>query len=314
MVKEPVLSVGGENLIDHVTREGEVSANAGGSPYNVAMALGRQGATIHYLSPISTDAWGDKLADTLAAAGTTIVGGRVDLPTTMARVTVEAGIPTYDFERSGTAERAVTKDDLRAKLADVDALHTGSLAVIAEPDGQIWEDAAAEVYASGRFVSLDPNVRLSMVPDLASYRDRMFRMFKAVHLLKLSDEDLEGIFPDLDEAEALARVIELTSATLVVLTRGPEGASAWLGKERVDVAAPPVPNLVDTVGAGDTFMATLVATLASSDRLSHSALATMGAEDVRSLLQRAAMAAAINCGREGCDPPTVSELDAALGT
>ncbi len=310
--KAPLLAVGGENLIDHVTSEGTVSAKPGGSPFNVAMALGRQEAKVHYISPISTDSWGDTLAQTLIASGVELAGGRRDAPTTMARVTVTDGIPEYAFERDNTAERDITAASVAASVEPVDCLHSGSLAVTEGPDAAIWEEAMVQAYDEGRFVSLDPNLRLSMVQDQDAYRARLVRMFAKVDLLKLSDEDLEGLFPDMDEQAAIEKILAATSAKLVVLTRGGDGASGWTSGQRVNVPAAPLERLVDTVGAGDTFMATLLAGLAQTGRLSRSAMAKMTAPDIEALLKRAGCAAALNCGREGCDPPTLAELEAKL--
>ena len=114
------------------------------------------------------------------------------------------------------------------------------------------------------------------------------------------------------QAEAFAEIRSGTSAPLVVMTKGPDGASAWLGDAQVDIPAPPVPGLVDTVGAGDTFMATLLAGLARIDALSRDAVAGLGRDEIEAMLRRAGMAAAINCSRAGCNPPTVQELEAAL--
>ncbi|SHH94649.1 carbohydrate kinase family protein [Marivita hallyeonensis] len=314
MTNSPIICVGGENLIDHVTRESNVSALPGGSPFNVAMALGRQDVDVRYITPISTDSWGDLLADTLTRSGVTLSGGRVDAPTTVARVTVTDGIPSYEFERNGTAERRVTEQSLfDAMPAQTRALHTGSLAVSEGADGAAWEDACKRAFDDGTLVSFDPNVRLSVISDPERYRARVLRMMATTHLLKLSDEDLEGLFPDLAAVDALTEVRALTSAPLVVMTKGPDGAMAWIGEDVVDMAAPPVPNLVDTVGAGDTFMATLLAGLVRIDALSPTAVADLSRDDVETLIRRAGMAAAINCGRAGCNPPTVAELDAALG-
>ncbi|GGC22055.1 carbohydrate kinase [Marivita lacus] len=315
MFASPVICVGGENLIDHVTRDGEVSALAGGSPFNVAMALGRQQADVHYLTPISTDSWGDILADTLLASGVTLSGGRLDAPTTMARVTVTKGIPSYIFERDGTAERRVTAGSLAASMpADTTALHTGSLALTDGADADAWEKTCATAFASGTLVSLDPNVRLSVITDIDAYRARIFRMMQAAHLLKLSDEDLEGLCPDMPQDAALAHVRSQTSASLVVMTKGPDGAIAMCGDSTVNIPAPPVPSLVDTVGAGDTFMATLLAGLARTAALSPAALDGLHAAQVETLIRRAGMAASINCSRAGCNPPTLQELDAAMAS
>lgn len=313
MSASPVICVGGENLIDHVTRDGEISALAGGSPFNVAMALGRQQADVHYLTPISTDTWGDTLADTLVASGVTLAGGRVDAPTTIARVTVTKGIPSYIFERDGTAERSVTAASLAASMpTGATALHTGSLALTDGADADAWEETCKTAYTSGTLVSLDPNVRLSVITDIDAYRARIFRMMQAAHVLKLSDEDLEGLCPDMPQDAALAHVRSQTSASLVVMTKGPDGAIAMRGDNTVNIPAPPVPGLVDTVGAGDTFMATLLAVLARTDVLAPAALDGLDAAQVEALIRRAGMAAAINCSRAGCNPPTLSELDTAM--
>ncbi|MFP7571813.1 carbohydrate kinase family protein [Marivita sp. S2033] len=313
MSTRPVIGVGGENLIDHVTRDGAVTALPGGSPFNVALALGRQTADVRYLTPISTDRWGDLLAETLEASGVTLSGGRVAKPSTIARVTVTNGIPTYDFERDGTAERAVTPQSLAAIMPDdIAALHTGSLALTEGLDGAAWEETCKSAFENGTLVSLDPNVRLSVLPDPDSFRDRIFRMMSATGLLKLSDEDLEGLCPGQTQSAAIESVRAKTSAALVVLTRGPDGASGWIGDTRIDVTAPPVPDLVDTVGAGDTFMATLLAGLARLDALPPERLRRLSRDEVEGLIRRAGLAAAINCGRAGCNPPTLSELEAAL--
>lgn len=313
MTFKPAIGVGGENLIDHVTRDGDVSALAGGSPFNVAMALGRQEENVHYLTPISTDSWGDLLARTLEGSHVALSGGRVDAPTTIARVTVTKGIPSYVFERDGTAERAVTAESIAAAMPQSGAaLHTGSLALTDGADADAWEAACKAAHDAGTLVSLDPNVRLSVVTDPEGYRARIFRMMESCSLLKLSDEDLEGLCPGQPQQEAFAEVRARTSAPLVFMTKGPDGACAWLGDIEVALPAPPVPGLVDTVGAGDTFMATLLAGLSRIGALSPDALTRLTRQDVESLIRRAGMAAAINCSRAGCNPPTLAELEAAL--
>ena len=313
MTTAALIAVGGENLIDYVNREGVATGYPGGSPFNVAMALGRQGADVAYLSPISTDEWGELLSGTLIGSGVTLTGGRRPEPTTMARVTVAAGIPTYRFERDGTAERMVTLETLRAALPETAAaVHTGSLTLTDGADAETWEAFLAGCYHAGRVVSLDPNVRLSVVRNVEGYRARILRMCERVHVLKLSDEDLAGLFPDETQDSAIAELLALTSARLVVLTRGGDGVRAWHGGIELALPATPVPDLVDTVGAGDTFTATLLAGLAGRDLLSPRGLETLDRDLLTSLLRRAMTAAALNCGREGCDPPTRAEIDAAL--
>ncbi len=313
MNDRPIIAVGGENLIDHVTRDGKVSACPGGSPFNVAMALGRQGIDVRYISPISDDSWGDLLAETLVASGVTLTGGRNPAPTTMARVTVTDGIPSYLFERDGTAERLVSCESLDAALPDgAAAIHTGSLTLTDGADAEAWEAFCDTCYAQGRLVSLDPNVRLSIVSDPLKYRERILRMCRRLHLLKLSDEDLDGLFPGLSQQQAIEALRQNTSARLVVLTRGSDGVVAWKGSDTIDISADRVAELVDTVGAGDTFTATLLAGLADRTALSPSALDALTPDDLTLLLCRAARAAAINCTRAGCNPPSRAELDATV--
>lgn len=312
MANPPIFAVGGENLIDHVTRDGQVSAKVGGSPFNVAMGLGRLGAQVRYVSPISTDPWGGMLASALTSSDVALTGGRIDLPTTMARVEINEGIPSYQFEREGTAERAITEADILERIEDVNVVHTGSLTLTKGPDADAWETALAKAHEAGVFVALDPNVRISVVDDGAAYRARIFRMARTATLIKLSDEDLGELYPDLDQDAALDAFCQLASAPLVVLTRGAEGASGFLGEIRVDIEAALVPKLVDAVGAGDTFMSNLLYGLAECRALSAQALGALGQDDLGALLRRASLAASINCGREGCDPPTRSELQEAV--
>ena len=313
MVEGALIAVGGENLIDYVDREGVATAYPGGSPYNVAMGLGRLGAKVAYISPISDDHWGDLLAETLTNSNVVLSGGRRPEPTTMARVTVTGGIPSYSFERAGTAERAVTVPGLRAALpASARAIHTGSLTLTDGCDADTWEKFCAACFGKGVLVSLDPNVRVSVISDIAGYRGRIKRMCERTHLLKLSDEDLVALFPDSEQEAAIAALSHATSARVIVLTKGGDGTSAWLDENRIDMPAETIPRLVDTVGAGDTFSAALLAGLAEAGALSPKGLETLTLGTLHTLLRRANAAAALNCTRAGCDPPTQSELEAAL--
>ncbi len=231
----------------------------------------------------------------------------------MARVTISDGIPSYSFERGGTAERAVTVSSLRAALpADAHAIHTGSLTLTDGSDAEAWERFCAACFDEGVFVSLDPNVRVSVISDIAGYRARIKRMSERTHLFKLSDEDLEALFPVLEPEAAIAALRDATAAWLIVLTKGGGGISAWLNDNRIDMPAETIPRLADTVGAGDTFTAALLAGLADVGALSPKGLEALTRNTLHTLLQRANVAAALNCARPGCNPPTQAELEAAL--
>lgn len=316
MPNSPIIAIGGENLIDRVhtdANDGTFVNNPGGSPFNVAVALSRQGGQAHYLTPISTDDMGDLLAGRLEEAGVVLAAPRRTEPTSLAIVTLEDGIPTYEFKRDGTAERCVTKESLNAAMpVGTAAFHIGSLALAGGDDAAEWEAFFHAAKANGVFVTLDPNVRVSLIEDAEAYRARLFRLWKTADLIKLSDEDLEWIYPDLSLDAAFQALREETTAALVVLTKGPDGAEARSATHHVMIQAPKVHDLKDTIGAGDTFMGTLLATLADQGALNGAAVAGMDEAGLTALLKRAAQAAALNCQQEGCNPPTAPEIDAAL--
>ncbi|MGR3434099.1 MAG: PfkB family carbohydrate kinase [Shimia sp.] len=305
-----MLVVGGENLIDFVQEDDGRSppayvAHPGGGPYNVAMAAALQGAPTTYVSPISTDTLGDLLADKLAASGATLAGGRVAAPTTLAVVSLDAGQARYAFHRTGTAERRVTAEGLRAATpAGATLFCTGTLALAAAPDAGVWEDHHAAL--SARIATaLDPNVRADLIPDRGAYMARMERMLAVTDILKLSDEDLAWLYPGRALDEAFAHVRGLSRARIAVLTKGAEGALVAAGDDLRAVPAHPVPDLIDTVGAGDTFMATLLRQAMEDGAGPGYA---PGAERAAAMVALSAKAAAINCGRAGCQPPTLAEL------
>lgn len=318
MHSKPVIAIGGENLIDFVQTGEEdgaplFDANPGGSPFNVAVGLARQGIETHYVTPISTDDLGDTLAERLAASGAILAAPRRPQPTSRAVVTLEHGIPTYAFHRDGTAERQVTEKSLWKSIpADVTALHCGSLALADGADADVWVEVMTQAAARGIFVSFDPNVRESLIHDRMAYIERVSQVMQAAHLVKLSDEDLGWLYPEETEDDAIAALFDVAPAGLLVLTRGPKDATAFSRSATCTVPAPHVTRLVDTVGAGDTFMATLLATLAARDALSAQALEAMDADDLRYLLRRAEQAAALNCEHSGCNPPSRSDIDVAL--
>lgn len=318
MPAETNIAVGGENLIDSVQSsepdgDADFTHNLGGSPYNVAVALARQDACVHYLTPISTDEFGQRLADNLSSQGVLIAGGRRAEPTTQAVVTLDAGVPTYVFHRDNTAERCVTLSGITKALPkSATHLHVGSLAFAGGADADVWEAAFHAAAKSGLTTSLDPNVRTSLIDAPKSYRARLMRLFASATIVKLSDEDLAWIYPELTQSEAIDMLLSSTKARLVALTKGPDGAECWTPQLHCVVKNPPLPNMVDTIGAGDTFMATLLASLAAKDQLSAKALAAASAADLHDLLKRGVQAACLNCAKEGCDPPVTTAIDTAM--
>ncbi len=314
-----MILVGGENLIDFIQIKGDngapvYQANVGGSPFNTAKALARQGISVGYMTPISNDTLGDLLANNLLAQGVSLLAPRRVEPTSLAVVSVNNGTPSYQFYRENTAERMVTMDALQRQIpeAGATAFQLGSLAITDGADADVWADFYVRMKLDGLFTSLDPNIRAAFIKDRATFLTRLERLLMHTDLLKLSDEDLEWIYPDETLFEAAKRLRQKSSAKLVVVTRGADGAFALFEGRTISIKAATVDGLVDTVGAGDTFMSTLIAGLSQSGRLSGDAIATMTDIDVELLLQRASCAAALNCEAAGCNPPKPEEIDAAL--
>lgn len=308
-----MIAVGGENLIDFVQGASEglptYTANPGGSPYNCAIALARQGVETGYMTPISTDALGGLLASRLEADGVVLLADRSDKPTSLAVVSLEEGIPSYAFHRADTAERQVDLVMLQEITPDgLNAFHVGGLAVADGTDANDWQAYFSACASRGICTSLDPNVRASLIHDRKGYMVRIERLLADARVLKLSDEDLFWMYPEADLESAIAVLRSKTDAGLVVVTLGPEGAIGFAGEQRVQIVAAPVDPLIDTVGAGDTFMATLLAQLERDGLLGAEDMKAMSAETLERVLKTASRAAAINCTRSGCNPPTLAEL------
>lgn len=318
MQADTLIVVGGENLIDSIQDTTGTAAdgffhNLGGSPYNVAVALGRQGVATHYITPISTDDFGQRLAAHLTAQGVVTAGPRLEAPTSRAIVTLKDGVPQYRFLREGTAERMITAQMLQAAMpAGARHFHVGSLALAGGADAAIWEAAFVAAAERGLCTSLDPNVRASLIDAPEAYRARITRLLGHATIVKLSDEDLEWLYPGLSQQAAMSVLRGQSKAQLVALTKGPDGAEAWTDRHHVSLANPGLSKLVDTIGAGDTFMASLLAGLAHQGRLSGPAIAELSEADLGALVKRGIYAACLNCTREGCDPPGAAELAQAL--
>jgi fructokinase len=246
----------------------------------------------------------------LIESGVTITAPRVVQPTSLAVVSLGAeGVPSYAFHRNGTAERQVTRDQLDSWLPSATSiLHVGGLALIDGPDAAAWEGCFADCRARGVLTAMDPNVRPVLITDRDPYVARLKRMMQQVDIFKLSDEDLLWLYPDRPLEQALADCRADCGAALFVLTMGPDGAHGFAGACAMRVPSAPVAQMVDTVGAGDTFMASILAWVIETGRTGRAALEDINSDDLGTVLQRAALAAAINCGRQGCNPPTRAEL------
>ncbi|HZH28195.1 MAG TPA: carbohydrate kinase [Azospirillaceae bacterium] len=306
---------GGEALIDFLpatTPDGTPAylPKPGGSPFNIAVTLGRLGAPAGFLGRISTDLFGDQLVAALAASNVdTSLVSRSGQPTTLAFVSLGEEEPRYAFYDAGAADRSWDGDTRPGP--EVQALHVGATALSREPAGAAYERLALSL-PQETVLSLDPNVRPALVADPAGYRRRITRLVAAAQVVKASVADMAWLDPG-KTPEATARAWRMAGASLVVVTRGGEGATAYFGRvgRGLELHVPAVPVAVaDTVGAGDAFMGGLLCALYQAGVLDRPRLAELDRDTVETCLRFASHVAARTCGRVGADPPWRAELEA----
>jgi fructokinase len=307
-----MILISGEALIDLIPDP--IKANAydavlGGSPYNVAIGLSRLGAPTAFISRISADGNGEALAASLAANSVDLsYVARDARPTTLAfvmRGTAKTG-SRYSFYLDGTAYDGPWPFPAEWPKG-ARHLHVGSFSAV-ERHGQAVVEAM-RLASSRATVSFDPNIRPFVTPDRESVARLVERQVSLARLVKASEEDLEWLYPDRGLQESLAAWTK-SGPRFCVATLGERGALAMLGKKRIEVPAPHV-EVVDTVGAGDSFMSALLSAMDRDHALGAEASAPSQGELER-WLRFAATASAITCTRKGSDPPTRKEVEAAL--
>ncbi len=309
-----MIVVAGEALIDLAPRDGLLLPMAGGSPYNVAVGLGRLGCDTHYLGGLSTDAFGELMAERLAADGVDLsLAPRFEGPSTLAVVHLDdEGRATYGFYLDGTAAASIDDAHLPA-LPEEAALHVslGAIGFAHEPTGRALA-ALLRREAGTRLTSLDPNIRplvFEQAGGVAAYTGLVDEVVAGLDLVKVSDEDLQQLHPELGAWHAVAERWAEAGPALVVVTRGPDGAVALTADGR----EVPVPGerieVVDTVGAGDAFTSGLLGWLDREGVGDRAALAALDDDALRSALTYARRVAAITCTRAGSDPPRADEVE-----
>jgi fructokinase len=289
-----VIVVAGEALVDVIVHpDGGSVAVPGGGPYNAARAIGRLGVPVSFAGCLSTDEHGRAMATALVDDGVSLdLVQRSDLPTTRAQAELDArGEAQYRFDVVGTS--APSLDAATAKGTwpqGLDALHVGTLGLVFEPMATTIEELVAGL-SRDAMLMVDPNCRPSAVSDEAGYRARMARLLDRADIVKTSVADLAylGYAP---------------ASRLLVITDGARPVRVRHDGRSSTIDAPPT-EVVDTVGAGDTFGGALLASLVH-DGVGRS---TLGEEvSVLRAVRFAARASAAVCGRAGADPPTLGEL------
>ncbi len=303
----------GEALIDF-TSTGPLAfqGHCGGGPLNTAVACARLGQPTGFLTQLSTDLFGEALFRHLQENGVdTRFVLRSDDPSTLAFVEHAAGTNRYAFFRRGAAEAAYAPRPLPELPPETTCLHFGSVSLLQEPAASTVEAIVAQNHGR-RVVVLDPNVRPTLIPDLAAYRRRFEGWLRMTDLLKLSDEDVELLAPGASPVEA-ADAWLAAGPRAVVITYGGSGAILHRAATApLEVSAPAV-AVVDTIGAGDTFTAGLSVGLAQRDVTRADQLRALPDAAWHDVLRFAAAAAALNCTRAGANPPRLAEVNAFLG-
>ena len=303
----------GEALIDMIaepTVSGEQGfvPHSGGAVFNTAIALGRLGARVGMLTGLSSDMFGQQLTAALQISHVdTSHVIRSDRPTTLAFVQLRDGHASYSFVDENSAGRMLTPDDMPDQLPGVSSLYLGGISLACEPCADAYAAVLLQ-HGSDRAVMLDPNIRADFIKDQTRCRTRLNQMISQADIVKVSDEDLNWIIPGPESlAEKIPLLLQAGSA-IVILTRGSEGATGYMA-DGTEVTVPvEAVEVVDTVGAGDTFNAGVLAELDRLGHLTKSGLRSLPADSLRAALTLGTNVAAITVSRAGANPPWAHEL------
>jgi fructokinase len=306
----------GDALVDFLPvksadgRDATVSV-VGGSCLNIAVGVARLGAPAGFVGGISTDLFGRMIADHASASQVDLrYATRSAHQTTLAFVRHVGGEPQYAFYDEATASRNWSYQRGSIPLDEIEAIHVGST-TLANDNGAIQALAMIEDVGGSTTISFDPNCRPNLVRHKARYVDQMNAFAAAADIVRMSDADFEFLYGGNDYGER-AKSLIAAGTSLVVVTRGINGAQAWhRAAGLVKVEAPTI-SVMDTIGAGDSFQAALLFALRAIGRIKRGALAEMNAGELDRALSFASACAAVTCSRAGADPPRQSDVGPAF--
>lgn len=299
------LVVVGESLVDIVvTPRGETSEAVGGSPLNVAVGLARLGVSTFLITQIGTDAHGRTVAEHLRSSGVDLKVSSVVADKVTSTATAQ-----LDANRSASYDFDLTWDLPHHALPAATGLHVGSLGAFLRPGRDSVLDLARQASEQEMFVSYDPNMRPAFVEDRPAAWGDVAELASLSRLVKVSDEDLRLLRPDEPIADLARELLDAEQTELVIITQGGDASLGFSQGFDVEVATPPV-DVLDAVGAGDSFMAATLAILADWGLVTPGTghLAALDEDRVRTILRGAMAAAAVTCSRRGANPPIRREL------
>lgn len=311
-----MLTVIGEALVDVVQRPGaETAAHPGGSPMNVAVGVSRLGHQAQFIGRYGSDDHGKLIDEHLRASGVQLPVGADDKKTSVAQANIGAdGAAEYEFDIDWSLDGAAEK--LAEVATSASAVHVGSIGAMLEPGASTVLETVRKASATA-LISYDPNCRPTIVPDASVARNWAESIVRYSDVVKASDEDLLWLYPQRSIEESAKAWIEL-GASLVIVTRGELGP--WALTRKTSPAGVAMPayrvEVADTVGAGDSLMAALLAALMDRDITGKGArakLELLGKDEIKGILTFAATAAGITVSRAGANPPTREELNTVLG-
>ncbi len=297
----PDVLVIGESLVDIVeTADGEVIETPGGSALNVAITLARLGVGTLLLTALGDDERADQIESHLAASGVTLVEGtrRLRRTSTAAARLQADGSAHYAFD--------VAWEPTTAAAPPARVVHAGSLALFLEP-GAALVRRQLETVTDTALVTLDPNIRPTLLPARDAVLPGFEELLPLSHVVKLSDEDAAWLYPNLAERDVVRRLLDL-GPSLVAITRGSSGCVLACRDSVVELSAAPT-EVVDTIGAGDSFMGALIEQLLVRDLTQDLRVGrALWPEELAVIGGAAARVAAVTVGRRGADPPRLAEL------
>jgi len=308
----------GEALIDLIENRyqpGAFTAIVGGANLNVATALAKRGTPHTFYARMSTDRFGNIIREKLKANNVNFKNSIItEENSTLAIVSLnEQGVPTYSFYVNGTSDWGWTKEELptqeQLKAEQINCIQFGCLTMAMEPGNLVIEDWAKHL--TQITISHDINIRSALGFDPTKEKERVERTNKFSHIIKASDEDIEWLYQGQREVDEVAQEWARDNK-IILITRGADGVSIFRNDERMDVPSRKI-NVVDTVGAGDTFCANLLGQLQDNNYLGKD-LTQIPSEELKNFVYISGIAASITCERAGCEPPTQEDLNAVLAS